>query len=36
MALPDIYLLRQNHELDRICHFGYEDFKYRLGTFHKK
>lgn len=31
MPLPDIYIWHESGELERICHFGYEDFRCRLG-----
>ena len=31
MPLPDIWVLRQDGSLESICHFGYQDFKMRLG-----
>jgi carboxynorspermidine decarboxylase len=31
MPLPDIYVWHENGELERLCHFGYEDFRGRLG-----
>jgi carboxynorspermidine decarboxylase len=32
MPLPDIFVLHADGTLERLAHFGYEDFKYRLGT----
>ena len=32
MPLPDIWVLRENGTLQRLAHFGYRDFKYRLGS----
>lgn len=32
MPLPDIFVLRSGGALERLAHFGYEDFKYRLGS----
>ena len=32
MPLPDIWALTENGETVRLAHFGYPDFKYRLGT----
>lgn len=32
MPLPDILKLSTTGEITRIAHFGYEDFKYRLGS----
>ena len=32
MPLPDIWLLPENGEAQRLAHFGYRDFKYRLGS----
>ena len=31
MPLPDIWLLRQDGSLARLAHFGYQDFRCRLG-----
>lgn len=31
MPLPDIWVLREDGSLEPICHFGYRDFKMRLG-----
>lgn len=31
MPLPDIWVLREDNSLESICHFGYQDFKMRLG-----
>ena len=31
MPLPDIWVLREDGSLESICHFGYQDFKMRLG-----
>lgn len=31
MPLPDIWVLREDGSLESICHFGYRDFKMRLG-----
>lgn len=31
MPLPDIYILEEDDSIERITHFGYKDFKYRLG-----
>lgn len=31
MPLPDIWVLREEGSLESICHFGYQDFKMRLG-----
>ena len=31
MPLPDIWVLREDDSLESICHFGYQDFKMRLG-----
>ena len=33
MPLPDICVLRADGTLSRLTHFGYEDFKRRLGSF---
>ena len=32
MPLPDIWALTESGETIRLAHFGYQDFKYRLGT----
>ncbi len=32
MPLPDLYVRRINGTFQRLTHFGYEDFKYRLGS----
>ncbi len=32
MPLPDIWALTETGETVRLAHFGYQDFKYRLGT----
>ena len=32
MPLPDIWVLREDGSLESICHFGYQDFKMRLGN----
>ncbi|MCQ2539597.1 MAG: carboxynorspermidine decarboxylase [Acetatifactor sp.] len=32
MPLPDIYLLQENDEIRQLTHFGYDDFKMRLGS----
>ena len=32
MPLPDIWVLHEDGSLESICHFGYQDFKMRLGT----
>ena len=32
MPLPDIWVLREDGSLEPICHFGYRDFKIRLGN----
>ncbi len=32
MPLPDIWALTEAGETVRLAHFGYQDFKYRLGT----
>ena len=32
MPLPDIWTLTESGETIRLAHFGYQDFKYRLGT----
>jgi carboxynorspermidine decarboxylase len=32
MPLPDIFVLRADGTLQRLAHFGYEDFKGRLGS----
>lgn len=32
MPLPDIWVLTETGETVRLAHFGYQDFKYRLGT----
>lgn len=32
MPLPDIFVLRSGGALERLAHFDYEDFKYRLGS----
>ena len=32
MPLPDIWLLRENGTVQRLAQFGYDDFKYRLGS----
>lgn len=32
MPLPDIWVLREDGSLEPICHFGYRDFKMRLGN----
>lgn len=32
MPLPDIHVLYKNGELQKLTSFGYEDFKYRLGS----
>ena len=31
MPLPDIWLLRSDGSLARLAHFGYQDFRCRLG-----
>ena len=31
MALPDIYILKENNKIEKLTNFGYYDFKYRLG-----
>ncbi len=31
MPLPDILVLNTDNTLETLCHFGYRDFKYRLG-----
>jgi carboxynorspermidine decarboxylase len=31
MPLPDIYLAHTDGQIELLKHFGYEDFKYRLG-----
>lgn len=31
MPLPDILVLNTDNTLETLCHFGYHDFKYRLG-----
>ena len=31
MPLPDIYILHENNEFEKLTNFGYMDFKYRLG-----
>lgn len=31
MPLPDILVLNLDNSLETLCHFGYHDFKYRLG-----
>lgn len=36
MPLPDIWVLRQDGSLESICHFGYQDFKMRLGDKKKE
>jgi len=33
MPLPDIWVLRSNGIFELLAHFGYNDFKYRLGSF---
>ncbi len=32
MPLPDIWMIDENGQFHRLAHFGYEDFKYRLGS----
>ena len=32
MPLPDIFVLRENGNCELLARFGYEDFKYRLGS----
>ncbi len=32
MPLPDIWVIRENGDFELLTHFGYEDFKYRLGS----
>ncbi len=32
MPLPDIWVLRQNGDFELLARFGYEDFKFRLGS----
>lgn len=32
MPLPDLYVRQTNGTFRRLTHFGYEDFKYRLGS----
>ena len=32
MPLPVIWLLRENGSVQRLAQFGYDDFKYRLGS----
>ena len=32
MPLPDIYVLHADDSIERLTHFGYEDFKTRLGS----
>ncbi len=31
MPLPSIYVLKEDNKIEKICEFGYNDFKYRLG-----
>ncbi len=35
MKLPDIYLLKENGDVECLASFGYEDFEHRLGNFYK-
>ncbi len=32
MPLPDIWVIAESGQFHRLAHFGYEDFKYRLGS----
>ncbi len=36
MPLPDILVLNTDNTLETLCHFGYHDFKYRLGKDEEK
>lgn len=36
MPLPDIWVLREDNSLEPICHFGYQDFKMRLGQSERR
>ena len=36
MPLPDIWVLREDSSLESICHFGYQDFKMRLGRSERR
>ena len=35
MPLPDIYRLKTDGSFEQVTGFGYEDFKYRLGSFNR-
>ncbi len=35
MPLPDIYILHDNDNIEKLTDFSYNDFKYRLGKFKK-